>query len=321
MWKRWVGMMCSLLLSLGITMGSLGSASAAAVHPKYTIGITLLSLQYPFLDTLYKAAQQQATKLGVRLIGLDPRQSVATELADVQDLIQKHVNAIIMIPVSYQASVAAARLANKAHIPLFLCNTVLAPNSGAHYISYIGSLDKQAGEIQGTFTVMTLRGHGNIIYLVTQFGGSSTQLRLQGFNQVLRDYPQIHILQTLQGQGSRSKGKIIMEDLLAKYKPGQIQGVVAQNDEMAIGALEAINAAHERKYFKLIMGIDGEPAAIPLVRSGAMTATVFQNAVAQGQGAITTAVSYLQGKSVSPLVDIPFQLVWTDTVNSLFPTH
>ena len=221
----------------------------------------MLSLQYPFLDTLYAAAKKQAAEDGVTLIGEDPRQSVSTELAQIQDLIAKKPNAIIMIPVDQQQSIAAAKLVNAARIPLFLVNTKLVPRfaqDGGKFVSYIGSSDLQAGQIEGQFAAQTLGKSGNVIYLVTQFGGASTELRQQGFLQVLRSHPGIHVVSTQQAQGSRATAKNTMENLLARYKPGTVQAVVAQTGEMAIGALSAINQARRGSQFKFIMGVNAE---------------------------------------------------------------
>ena len=315
------GLVLLLLAACGNTSSASQSASEGG-SKHYTIGITLLSLQYPFLDTLYAAAKKQAAKDGVTLIGEDPRQSVSTELAQIQDLIAKKPNAIIMIPVDQQQSIAAAKLVNAAHIPLFLVNTKLVPRfaqDGGKFVSYIGSSDLQAGQIEGQFTAQTLGKSGNVIYLVTQFGGASTELRQQGFLQVLRSHPGIHVVSTQQAQGSRATAKNTMENLLARYKPGTVQAVVAQNDEMAIGALSAINQARRRSQFKLIMGVDAEPAVWPYIKDGQISGSIFQNAVAQGTQSIQQVVKYLSGAHVPSLDNIPFQLVTKQNLTQVIP--
>lgn len=299
-----------------------GSASATPAAASgtacKTIGATLLSLQYPFLVKLNDAMTAEATKEGVCFDSLDPRQKVDTELSQIEDLITKKVDLIIMVPVDVKQSGAAAKKINDANIPLMFVNTKLDDSfaaGGGKVVTYVGSNDVQAGTIQGQYVVDTLgTGGGKIIYLVGQYGGASTNLRKQGFMQILSAHPEITIATELEGHGSRAEGKTIMEDLLQKYAKGEIQAVIAQNDEMALGALSAIVAANRRSEFKAIMGLDGETEALDSISSGGLTATVFQDAVAQGTGAIQTAVKILNGQTVDPVVDIPFKLVTKDNV-------
>jgi ABC-type sugar transport system substrate-binding protein len=285
-----------------------------------TIGATLLSLQYPFLVTLGDSMKAQADAKGVGLDALDPRQKVDTELSQVEDLITKKVDLIIMIPVDVKQSGAAAKKINEANIPLMFLNTKLDDSfaaGGGKVVTYVGSNDVQAGEIQGQYVVDTLgSAGGKIIYLVGQYGGASTNLRKEGFTNILKDHPEITIATELEGHGSRAEGKTIMEDLLQKYAKGEISGVICQNDEMALGALSAIEAAGRRAEFKAIMGLDGGSEALDSIAQGGLTATVFQDAKAQGVGAIDTAVKVLSGETVDPVIDIPFKLVTKDNVAS-----
>jgi ABC-type sugar transport system substrate-binding protein len=297
-------------------------ASSPVQQKKYTIGVTLLSLQYPFLVTLAESQKDEAAKQGVNLIQLDPRQKTDTELGQIENLITQKVDLVIMIPVDVDGSIAAAKKLNAAGIPLILLNTKLSPTfvaGGGKYVTYVGSDDVAAGRIEGTFTVKELNGAGNIIYLVGQYGGASTNLRKQGFLEVLRDYPNIKIVTELEAHGSRAEAKTTMENLLTKYKTGEVQAVITQSDEMALGALSAIQAAKRQSEFKVIMGVDATPDAVNSMRSGGITATVFQDADGQGRESIRTALKVLQGQKVDPIVDIPFKLVWKDTIDTIFP--
>lgn len=305
-----------LILAAGSSCGT-GSSTGAGSSCK-TVGATMLSLQYPFLVKLSDSMKAEATKEGVCFEALDPRQKVDAELGQVEDLITKKVNLIIMVPVDVKQSGAAAKKINAAKIPLMFVNTKLDDSfaaGGGKVVTYVGSNDVQAGTIQGQYVVDTLGSSGGkIIYLVGQYGGASTNLRKQGFTQVLSSHPEIKIATEIEGHGSRAEGKTIMEDLLQKYPKGTIQAVIAQNDEMALGALSAINAAGRRDEFKAIMGLDGETEALDSISNGGLTATVFQDAVAQGTGAIQTAVKILNGQTVDPVVDIPFKLVTKNNV-------
>jgi ABC-type sugar transport system substrate-binding protein len=283
------------------------------------VGATLLSLQYPFLVTLDEAMKAEATKNGIDLVSLDPRQSVAKELDQVENLITKKVDLIIMIPIDQKTSQAAAKLINKASIPLVQLNTKFTDDfatNGGKFVTYVGSDDTDAGKIEGQYLVDLLPQGGNVIYLVGQYGGASTERRKAGFYSVIKDHPNLKVVTELQEHGSRAEAKTITENLLQKYPKGQIQALVAQNDEAALGASSAIQAADRLGEFKVLIGVDGSKPALDAVAAGTLTATVFQDAVGQGTQAMAVASKTLAGETVDPQYVIPFKLVTKDNVSS-----
>jgi ABC-type sugar transport system substrate-binding protein len=144
---------------------------------------------------------------------------------------------------------------------------------------------------------------GNVVYLVGEYGGSSTERRKADFESVIKDHPNPRIVSELQGHGSRVNGKAIMESLLQKLGKGQLQAVVAQNDEMAIGASSAIQAAGRLGEFKVLIGVDGSKPALDAITAGTLTATVFQDALAQGTQAVIIANKILAGETVAAAGD------------------
>jgi ABC-type sugar transport system substrate-binding protein len=293
-----------------------GSVSAAG---KKVVGVTLLSLQSPFLVTLDNAMKSEAAKEGIDLVSLDPGQSVSKELRQVEDLINRKVDLIVMIPVDQRTSQAAARLVNQAGIPLVLLNTKFTDDftsDGGKFVTYVGSDDTVAGVIEGQYLVKNLPKGGNVVYLVVEYGGASTERRKVGFESAIKDRADLSIVTELQGHASRAKGTTIMQDLLQKFGKGQLQAVVAQNDEMAIGASSAIQAADRLGEFKVIIGVDGSKPALDAVTAGTLTATVFQDAVRQGTEAVATASKILAGQPVEPQLLIPFELVTKENVAS-----
>jgi ABC-type sugar transport system substrate-binding protein len=263
-----------------------GSVSAAG---KKVVGVTLLSLQSPFLVIVDNAMKSEAAKEGIDLISLDPGQSVSKELSQVKDLITRKADLIVMIPVDQKTSQTAARLVNQAGIPLVLLNTKFTDDfasNGGKFVTYVGSDDTVAGAIEGQYLVDNLPTGGNVVYLVVQYGGASTERRKAGFESVIQGHVNLSIVSELQGHASRSKGESIMQDLLQKYGKGQLQALVAQNDEMAIGASSAIQAADRLGEFKVLIGVDGSKPALEAVTAGTLTATVFQDAVGQGMEAV-----------------------------------
>jgi ABC-type sugar transport system substrate-binding protein len=309
------GLLACTLISLTATT----MISRSAPNDKKTVGATLLSLQYPFLVTVNNAMKAEAAKEGLGLIALDPRQSVSTELNQIEDLITKKVNLIVMIPVDQKTSQSAAKLVNKAGIPLVQLNTRFTDDfaaNGGKFVTYVGSDDTDAGKIEGQYLAEQLPDGGNVVYLVGEYGGASTERRKAGFNSVTKEHSNLKIVTELQAHGSRAEGKTIMENLLQKYPKGQIQAVVAQNDEMALGASSAIQAAGRLGEFKVLIGIDGSKSALDAVSAGTITATVFQDAVGQGTQAMVVANKILAGETVDPEYEIPFKLVTKENVSS-----
>jgi ABC-type sugar transport system substrate-binding protein len=126
----------------------------------------------------------EAAKQGLELVSLDPGQSVSMERHQVEDLIHQKVRLIVMIPVDQKTSQIAAKLINAAGIPLVLLNTKFADDftsNGGQSVTYIGSDHTEAGKIQGQFLADKLPEGGNVVYLVGEYGGASTERRKAGF--------------------------------------------------------------------------------------------------------------------------------------------
>jgi len=302
-----------------VTLAILSVAGPVSAVGKKVVGVTLLSLQSPFLVTLDNAMKSEAAREGIDLVSLDPGQNVSKELSQVKDLISRKVDLIVMIPVDQRMSQSAARLVNQAGIPLVLLNTKFTDDftsNGGKFVTYVGSDDTVAGVIEGQYLVQNLPKGGNVVYLVVQYGGASTERRKAGFESAIKDHVNLSIVSELQGHASRVKGKTIMQDLLQKYGKGQLQALVAQNDEMAIGASSAIQEADRLGEFKVLIGVDGSKPALDAVTAGTLTATVFQDAIGQGTGAVAVANKILAGEVVEPQLLIPFELVTKENVSS-----
>jgi ABC-type sugar transport system substrate-binding protein len=151
---------------------------------------------------------------------------------------------------------------------------------------------------------------------VGEYAVASTERRKEGFESAIKDYPKLNIVTELQGFSSREKRKAVMQSLLQKYKKGELQALVAQNDEMAIGASSAIQEAGRLGEFKVLIGVDGSKPALDAVTAGTLTATVFQDAVGQGTQAVVAAGKILAGETVMAQTIIPFQLVTKENVSS-----
>jgi ABC-type sugar transport system substrate-binding protein len=309
----------AVALVCAVTFAALFLADSGSAAAKKVVGVTLLSLQSPFLVTVDNAMKAEAAKEGIDLVSLDPGQSVSMELSQVQDLIHRKVDLIVMIPVDQKTSQTAAKLINQAGIPLLLLNTKFTDDftsKGGKFVTYVGSDDTVAGALEGQYLVDSLPKGGNVVYLVVQYGGASTERRKAGFESVIKNHLNLSVVTELQGHASRAQGQTIMQGLLQKFGKGQLQALVAQNDEMAIGASSAIQAANRLGEFKVLIGVDGSKPALEAVTAGTLTATVFQDAIGQGTEAVAAANKILAGEPVEPQLLIPFKLVTKENVSS-----
>jgi ABC-type sugar transport system substrate-binding protein len=276
-----------------------GASTSGESSGGKTIGISMLNMRDPDLAAMNKAMDAKAQELGEKVETVDAKGDIATELNQVEDLVTKNADAIIMMPIDGEASQPAAKRAAEANIPL--------------YESYIGVDDTEAGRMQADYLAQQLPEGGKIIYIVGTYGASWTDRRKAGFME--KKPGNIQIATELQANGSRDEAKKIMEDLLRKYSTkGEIVGVVAHNDEMAIGASQAIKEAGRQDEFKVVIGVDGTQPGLESIEEGGMTATVLQQSAEQGKKAVEVASQFLAGKPVDKTYNLPFTLVTKENV-------
>jgi ABC-type sugar transport system substrate-binding protein len=289
-------------------------ASSSSSGGDQPVGFSVLNARDPDLAVMTAAMKGQAAKDKVALSVADAKGDVSTELNSMENLVTKKPKAIIMMPIDAKASQAAAKQANQANIPLFILSTQFAPGSSVNYKSYIGVDDTQAGRMQADFLNKELPQGGNIIYIVGTYGASWTDRRKAGFMEVKN--PNIHIATELQANGDRAEAKRITEDLLNKYPKGKIQALVAHNDEMAIGAAQAIKEAGRQNDIKIVLGVDGTKPGLTAIKDGEMTGTILQRSADQGTKAVQVVKDYLAGQKIAKAYNLPFKLVTKQNVQS-----
>ena len=177
--------------------------------------------------------------------------------------------------------------------------------------AYVGSNDQEAGRIAATYIAKLLNGKGNIALIRGPNGHSAEIQRTEGIMEVLNTHPDMKIIFDQSGNWDRTQGLELMENWLSTGKP--LQAVIAQNDEMALGAQKAIEASGRQKDI-LVIGIDAIPDALRAVKEGKLCATVFQDARGQGALALELAVKLCEGKPVEHTNYIPFQLITKENV-------
>lgn len=293
--------------------GCASGAGGAGDGGGHDIGVVVLDLQDPDLAHMTEAMEEAATQHGVTLHITDSKKDVGTELNSVEDLITRQVDAIILQPLDGEASQNAAKRAIDAGIPLFILSTEFAEGASIAYESYIGVDDTIAGQMQAEYLNELLPEGGPIVIAAGMYGASWTDRRMNGFTSTIND--NFNVVAEFQAQGSRDQAMRNMEDTLQRFGAGQIVALVANNDEMAIGAASAISNAGRLGEFQAIVGVDGAPPGLDAIKAGSMTATVKQDSAGQGAKAVEVVASFLDGNEVEDRYELPFEMVTKDNID------
>lgn len=271
-----------------------------------TIGATYYTLQTEFCMRMDNEAKKWAEENGVKYTSYDGNNDASTQLSQVETMIADGVDAIILNPQDADACSSCVDAAVEAGIPIIGVNTMVNNNN---LTAYVGSQDVSAGEEIMNYMIDYMdKDEFNIVVLEGPMGQSAQLQRIEGIENVLADYPNIKILAQNTANWSRSEAMTLMETWLTTYGD-DIDAVVAENDEMALGAREAIEAVG--KDIPCI-GIDGITDAVSAIESGKMIASDFQNAEGQITGALETAVKCVNGEEYEKEVWIPFEMITPD---------
>lgn len=278
------------------------AASASALK----IGATYYSLQNEFTMRMDNAGKKYCEENGIEFLSYDGNYDAATQLGQVETMIADGCDAIILNPQDAIACAAAVELAHNAGIPVVGVNTMVESDL---LTSYVGSQDVSAGEDIMNYMIKYLgKDAFNIVIIEGPMGQSAQLQRIEGITNVLANYPNIKELARNTANWSRSEAMGLMETWISTFGD-EIDAVIAENDEMALGAREAIVAAG--KDIPCI-GIDGITDAVAAIQNGNMIASDFQNAEGQMTGAIEIAAKAVAGETVEQFYWIPFEMITPD---------
>ncbi|RKS87623.1 ribose-binding protein [Orbus hercynius] len=280
---------------------TLGVALSTQAFAKDTIALVVSTLNNPFFVTLKEGAQKQADELGYNLLVLDSQNNPAKELANVEDLIVKGTQLILINPTDSDAVGNAVVAANKANIPVITLDR--ASNKG-EVVSHIASDNVAGGKMAGDFIVQKLGQDAKVIQLEGITGTSAARERGEGFKQSMKAHD-VTLLASQPADFDRAKGMNVMQNLLTSHPT--VQAVFAQNDEMALGAMRAIQTDGLSNV--LIVGFDGTDDGIKAVKRGRMTATVAQQPALIGAIGVATADKVLTGQTVEREIPVELKLI------------
>ncbi|QRG66404.1 ribose ABC transporter substrate-binding protein RbsB [Brevibacillus choshinensis] len=312
--KKFLKMALASSLVLGVLAGCSTSSNLENKAPeqsagnaggnaggKVTIGLAVSTLNNPFFVSLKEGAEKAAKDAGAELLVVDAQDDTAKQISGVEDLIQKKVSVIMINPTDSAAIATAVEAANKANIPVI---TVDRAAEGGQVVSHIASDNVKGGKMAGDFILEKLGGKGNIVELQGIAGTSAARDRGKGFHDAVDNKEGVKVVASQPADFDRAKGLSVMENILQSNK--DVQAVFAHNDEMALGALQAVEASGKDI---IVVGFDATDDAVKAVNDGKMGATVAQKPAAIGETAVQTALKVAKGEKVDSNIPVDLELI------------
>ena len=296
------------LMAAGTILMTMGGCNAITIDGEENvregssgnvIGFSVSTLNNPFFVTLTEGAKKAASEKNVELVVVDAGDDAAKQTSDIEDLVSRNVGVLIVNPVDSDAVAPAVKSAMSQGIK------VIAVDRGVNGVDVDCQIasDNVAGARMATEYLMELVGEGaKVAELQGVPGASATIDRGEGFHQVADKSLQVAASQT--ANFNRAEGMTVMENIL--QSDGAIKGVFAHNDEMALGAVEAVAASG--KDIKIV-GFDATDDAQKAVKDGKMAATVAQKPDKMGETAIETAVKIMAGETADKSIPVEVELI------------
>ncbi|MES2176582.1 MAG: sugar ABC transporter substrate-binding protein [Gemmatimonadota bacterium] len=298
----------ALVLAVACNRGSEGEKAAA----KPVVALVVKTLNNAFFIEMEKGARAAADSLGVELIVQAPEREVDVEkqMQIVENLIERHVAVLALVPNGSREIVPAVLKANAAKIPVVTVDTRVDSTTlaaaGGTIATFIGSDNLDGGRIAGEFLARALAGKGKVGVLEGVPGHETADSRLRGFREAIAKYPGMSIVVSQTANAERDQAFNVMQNILQAHR--DVQAMFAINDVMALGAVEAIAAAGRTKDVRVV-GFDAQDDARTAITDGRMAATIAQNPREMGRTAIISAWRLLHGETLPREQPVKIELV------------
>ena len=292
-----------LLMSAGLCGCGRGAGPARPV-----VGVTMAHFDDNFLTMIRSAMVEHAAAYpDIELQFADAQGDVGRQLSQIQNFVTQDAAAIIVNAADTSATAGMTKIARDAGVPLVYVNRRPAEDTLPSGVVFVGSDDLQAGTLEMEELARLMNYRGRVAIMVGELASNGAQLRTRAVESVVARYPGMKIVEKQVGNFQRERGLDLMNNWLTAG--AAIDAVAANNDEMAIGAIMAIQQAQVAPGKILVGGVDATPDALAEVAKGTLAVTVFQNARGQARGALDAAVKLSRKQPVDSFVSIPFELV------------
>ncbi len=287
---------------------------ALASAQEYTLGLSISTLNNPFFVSLRDGAKEAAGEHDVNLVVADGQDSVSKQMSDIENLVSRGVDAILINATDGEAVVPAVEEANEAGIPVLAIDRGI---SGGEVALYVASNNVTGGKMAAHYTAAKMALQGKIVMLEGIPGTSAARERGQGFTEVINSLPDLEIIASEPAGFAQNDGYEVMQNILTAQS--EIDAVFAQNDLMALGALQAIEAA-DREDEMFVVGFDAIDPAIQAIENGRLSATIMQQPALMGRMGVENAVKLLEGEIEAPegetkFVPVPLKLITQDNLS------
>jgi inositol transport system substrate-binding protein len=302
---RVAGLAMVLLLVAAVGIAGCRRSTAPA---RPTVGVSMAHFDDNWLTILRTAMADHAAAFPeIDLQFVDAQGDVARQLSQIQNFAAQDAAAIIVNAADTSATPGMTKIAREAGVPLVYVNRKPAEETLPAGVVFVGSEDLQAGMLEMEELARLMNHRGNVAIMVGELASNGAQLRTKAVENVVAKYPGMKIVEKQVGNFQRERGLDLMNNWLTAGTA--IDAVAANNDEMAIGAIMAIQQAGIAPGKILVGGVDATPEALAEMAKGTLTVTVFQNARGQARSAVDAAVKLSRGEKVDSFVWIPFELV------------
>lgn len=303
--------MCGLLAGLLSSLLAMGLLACSKQGPdtrgespstQPTIGLSISTLNNPFFVSLREGAESEAEAKGIKLITVDAEDDPAKQIAGVEDLIQKRIKVLLINPTDSDAVANIVKEATAAGIKVISLDRRV---NGAEVSAHVGSDNATGGKMAAEFLLEKLADKGNVVELEGTPGSSAARERGKGFDSAIDGKSGVKVVARQPADFDRAKGLSVMENILQRSK--NVQGVFAQNDEMALGAIRAIEEDGLKNV--TVVGFDATADGVAAVKAGKLAGTVQQKPELIGKMGVDAAQSLIEGKPIDHEIPVPLALV------------
>lgn len=278
----------------------------------YRIGVSIARVDDNFMTYVRNGLDTAAKQQGVKIQFEDAQGDVVRQLNQVEGFLNQKVDAVIVLPVDTSATANITRAAVAAKTPLVYVNRHPDERTLPKGVVTVASNDIEAGQLQMRYLAEKLGGKGSVAIIMGDLAQNATHDRTEGAKQVLKEFPGIKVVEQQSAEWQRNKGMDLTSNWLLAGT--QFDAIVANNDEMAIGAGMALQQAGKAKGEVAIVGIDGLPDGLAAVKRGLLAASVFQDPKAQAAKAVESAIKMIKGEPIEAEVWVPFELIKPEQV-------
>ncbi|UCE06769.1 MAG: substrate-binding domain-containing protein [bacterium] len=309
-------MMIFILISLTILFNNCQRGEKTAMQGK-TIALVMKTLNNPFFIDMQRGAEEAANQLGITLIvqAAEREVDVEKQMQIIENLIQRKVDAICVVPSGSKEIIPAILKANQAGFPVLTVDTrvdsVALQEVGGKVITFIGSDNIDGGRIAVEYIIEKLNRAGKVAILEGIPGHETGDARLSGFHQAVDKEPGIEIVASQTANWERDQGFNVFQNILQSNP--DVQALFACNDMMALGAIEAIAAAGKTGEI-IVVGFDAINDARQAIRDGRMNASIAQHPFEMGKQAVERAHQVLQGETIPKNIPVKIELITIENV-------